>query len=396
MSLILFAVLFAGLLQGIILAVLLVRKRQNRLSNRILAFLVVVLVFHLSLVAIDIRDLFIRFPHLSRLSWLIPLLYGPLLLLFTQSIMKRGFRPGPVHGLYFLPFLVYLGLLTPYYLQPSAVKLMILTDPVLLARADFGMYNNITNYIHLSFASVCLYIYYREKRTLSDYFADPDRANFAWLKTFLWGIWLIMVYSWICFMARRYDWPGLSVLYPTNFLLAVALIYWISYKLLLNPYRWDQPAERSDVEITSINIEEPVIKPQIAQVKYQKTALSTDEINTIREKLISYMENEKPFLDPSLAIDGLAAQLDVKRHHLSQVINQEFGQNFFEFINKYRVTEFKEQVKKTDNAHLSILGLAFDCGFNSKATFNQVFKKVEGITPSAFLKQIKDENTRLN
>lgn len=396
MSLILFAVLFAGVLQGIILAVLLVRKNENRLSNRILACLVSVLVFHLSLIAIDIRDLFIRFPHLSRLSWLIPLLYGPLLLLFSQSIMSRGFRLKPVHGLYFLPFLVYLCLLMPYYLQSSAEKLAILTDPVLLARADFGMYNNVTNYIHLSFASVSLYIYYREKSVLPDYFADPDRVSFAWLKTFLWGIWVIMLYSWICFMARRYDWPGLSVLYPTNFLLAVALIYWISYKLLLNSYRWDQPAERADVETMPVKADEPVTQPQITQVKYQKTALSADELNTIREKLIQCMEKDKPFLDPSLAIDGLATQLGVKRHHLSQVINQEFGQNFFEFINKHRIAEFKEQVKKSDNAHLSILGLAYDSGFNSKATFNQVFKKMEGITPSAFLKQIRGENTRLN
>jgi AraC-like DNA-binding protein len=394
MTLILFAVLFAGVLQGIILAVLLVRKQENRLSNRILAGLVTVLVFHLSLVAIDSRDLFIRIPHLSRLSWLIPLLYGPLLLLFTQSIMNRGFRIRPVHGLYLLPFLVYLALLMPYYLQSPAEKLAVLTNPVLLARADFGMYNNVTNYIHLSFTAVCLYIYYSKKRILPDYFADPGRASFAWLKTFLWGIGLIMLYSWLCFMARRYDWPGLAALYPSNFLLAVALIYWISYKLLLNPYRWDQPAEGPGKEIAQDIIKEPVRQPEITQVKYQKTALAATEISSIREKLITFIEKEKPFLDPGLAIDGLAAQLNVKRHHLSQVINQEFGQNFFEFINKYRVAEFKKQVKQSDKAHLSILGLAFDCGFNSKAAFNQVFKKQEGITPSAFVKQVKEENTR--
>ncbi|PZR26013.1 MAG: hypothetical protein DI535_15780 [Citrobacter freundii] len=394
MTLILFAVLFAGVLQGSILVALLVRKQENRLSNRILACLVAVLVVHLLLVAIDIRDLFPRFPHLSRLSWLIPVLYGPLLLLLTQSIMNRGFRLKLIHGCYFLPFAVYLFLLMPYYLQPGAVKRAILSDPVLVSAADFGMYNNITNYLHLSFATVCLYIYYREKRTLPDYFADAERANFAWLKTFLWGIWLIMVYSWICFMGRRYDWPGLSVLYPSNFLLAVALIYWISYKLLLNPYRWDQPAEQPEVEIAVTNSGESRVKPEPAQIKYQKTALPDDEINAIREKLLNFMANEKPFLDPALALDGLATQLELKRHHLSQVINQEFGQNFFEFINKYRVAEFKELVQKNENAHLSILGLAYDCGFNSKATFNQVFKKMEGTTPSAFLKKVKDENTR--
>jgi AraC-like DNA-binding protein len=388
MNLFLFAILFAGVLQGIILAILLVRKRTNRLSNRILACLVTVLVLHLSLVAIDVRDLFLRFPHLTRISWLIPLLYGPLLLLLTQSIMLRGFRLRPVQAICFLPFCVYLILLSPYYFQSADSKLAFMADAGMVSKADFGMYNNLTNYLHISFAVLCLYIYYRNRKKLPDYFADADRAKFSWLETFLWGILLIMLYSWLCFMARRYEWPGLSALYPTNFLLAVALIYWLSYKLLMNPYAWDQPsAETQDPE--PIMMTQTPVQPVNSPVKYQKTALPVEEASSIKEKLILHMAKEKPFLDPALAIDDLATQLGVKRHHLSQVINQEFGQNFFEFVNTYRVAEFKEQVKNGEAGALSILGLAFDCGFNSKATFNQVFKKQEGITPSAFLKQQK-------
>ncbi|MET0463134.1 MAG: helix-turn-helix transcriptional regulator [Chitinophagaceae bacterium] len=385
MSLVLFAILFAGVLQGIILAVLLFRKTDNRLSNRILAALVGVLVAHLSLVAIDIRDLFLVFPHLSRLSWLIPHCYGPLLLLLTQSIVIRGFRLKWVHLFYFLPLLVYLVLLSPYYIAGAAEKIVYLSDPGIVKRADFGVYNHLTNYFHIGFTSLSLFLFYRNRKAMPDFFADPGRARLAWLETFLWAIWAIMVFSWFCFISRRYDWPWFSSLYPNNFLLAVFLVYWLSYKLLLNSYRWDQQVN----EVVPATLP-AVIREEVSMaVKYQKTAIPESEVAEIRSRLLQWMIGNKPYLDPALTIDDLAGQLNVRRHHLSQVINQEFSRNFFEFINGYRIDAFKELAVKQENHHLSIMGMAFDCGFNSKATFNQVFKKQEGITPSAFLKQNK-------
>jgi AraC-like DNA-binding protein len=382
MNLILFAILFAGVLQGGILCVLLFLKKDNRTSNRILACLVFVLVVHLSLVAIDVRDLFLTFPHLSRLSWLIPHCYGPLLLLLTQSIVIRGFRLRWVHLCYFLPLIVYLALLSPYYISGTAEKIAYLSDPVVVNKADFGIYNHLTNYFHIGFTSASLLIFYRNRNALPDFFSDPGRARLAWLETFLWAIWSIMVFSWFCFISRRYDWPWFSSLYPNNFLLAVFVVYWLSYRLLLNPYRWDQtmpPPQDPPI----------LIQESIAAVKYQKTAIPISEIAEIKDRLLQWMMKEKPYLDPGLTIDDLAGQLNLKRHHLSQVINQEFSRNFFEFINGYRVEAFKGMAVRPENRHLSIMGMAFDCGFNSKATFNQVFKKQEGVTPSAFLKQIE-------
>jgi AraC-like DNA-binding protein len=387
MSLILFAILFAGVLQGGILCVLLLRKRDNRLSNSILAALVLVLVVHLSLVAIDVRDLFVKVPHLSRLSWLIPHCYGPLLLLLTQSIVVKGFRLKWGHICYFLPFLVYLILLSPYYLSGLEEKIAYLSDPAVVNRADFGIYNHLTNYFHIGFTSASLIIFYHNRKALPDLFSDPGRAGLRWLETFLWAIWSIMVLSWFCFISRRYEWPWFSSLYPNNFLLAVLMVYWLSYRLLLNPFRWDKVMEASENPLAS----EVSAAEEIVPEKYQKTAIPAKNVDTIKSRLLEWMETAKPYLEPALTIDDLAAQLHIKRHHLSQVINQEFSQNFFEFINGYRIAAFKEISVKPENRHMSIIGLAYDCGFNSKATFNQVFKKQEGITPSAFLKQGKME-----
>lgn len=370
MSLLVFAILFSGVLQGFLLAALLFIKKPNQLSNKLLASLITILIVHLSLIAIDVKALFIHFPHLSRLSWVIPLLYGPLILLLTQSIVKINFVLQKKHLLYFLPFIIYAIALTPYFLLTTQEKVEFLKDTIQVTKADFGIYNSITGFIHIGFVSFALWMLYIYKKKLPAYFSNPGRVYIKWLEQFLWAILIIMIFSVIAFFAKKHNTSFLSIIYPYNFLLVVFLIYWIAYKLLLTPSTNNSPSKEIDQ-------------------KYLKTALSSKKVESIKLKLKEHMTQEKPYLNPDLSIDDLSSQLVVKRHHLSQVINLSFNKNFFEFINSYRIEEFKKQAKSLDNDHLSILGIALNCGFNSKATFNAVFKKQEGITPSAYIKEEK-------
>jgi AraC-like DNA-binding protein len=96
------------------------------------------------------------------------------------------------------------------------------------------------------------------------------------------------------------------------------------------------------------------------------------------------MEHERPFTDGDLTIQKLAAQLSVPSHHLSQVINERLNQTFSDFINSYRVEEAKRRLLDPAAKHLSILGIAEEVGFNSKSSFNSVFKKHTNMTPSEF------------
>jgi AraC-like DNA-binding protein len=86
-----------------------------------------------------------------------------------------------------------------------------------------------------------------------------------------------------------------------------------------------------------------------------------------------------------LSLADLARRMRTNPVVLSQVINMGVGKNFNDFVNHYRVEEFKQQAKKPTNAHLSLLGIALDCGFNSKATFNRAFRKFTGTSPGEFL-----------
>jgi AraC-like DNA-binding protein len=103
-------------------------------------------------------------------------------------------------------------------------------------------------------------------------------------------------------------------------------------------------------------------------------------------QLTRVMEMKKPFLEPMLTIYDLSKLMDIPPHQLSKVINSEFHCNFFEFINSYRVEEFKQKSFSREYKNLTILAVALECGFNSKSAFNRIFKESTGVTPGDFIK----------
>jgi AraC-like DNA-binding protein len=114
-------------------------------------------------------------------------------------------------------------------------------------------------------------------------------------------------------------------------------------------------------------------------------ALRDTDLGHWKRKVLAYFDKEKCYLNPELTLSELATKLDTNTSVLSAVINTGFGKNFNDFVNEYRVEEFKRKAAKPDSKHLTLLAIAFDCGFNSKATFNRAFKKVTDVSPKAFL-----------
>ncbi|MCP4151788.1 MAG: AraC family transcriptional regulator [bacterium] len=102
------------------------------------------------------------------------------------------------------------------------------------------------------------------------------------------------------------------------------------------------------------------------------------------DKLLLYMETEKPYLNPNLSINDVSENTSIPAYMLSQVINSRLGKNFFNFINGYRIDASKKLLKDKGNAERSILDILYECGFNSKSSFNKAFKSLTGMTPSQF------------
>ena len=120
------------------------------------------------------------------------------------------------------------------------------------------------------------------------------------------------------------------------------------------------------------------------KMKYSGSTLKDDEATKYTEQLAEYMLRERPYLNPELTLTQLASDLDITTHHLSQIINEQFKLNFFEYINQFRVEEVKARIKNPKFENYSLLGIALDSGFNSKSAFNRMFKKFTNQTPSQF------------
>ncbi|MEO1097062.1 MAG: AraC family transcriptional regulator, partial [Bacteroidota bacterium] len=120
--------------------------------------------------------------------------------------------------------------------------------------------------------------------------------------------------------------------------------------------------------------------------RYQKSGLDADRSANLIKQLNELMEEEKPYLNSKLTLSELAERLGSSKNHLSQAINETIGKNFFDYINAYRIEEVKVRMKNPDHDHVTLLGIALDSGFSSKSSFNNIFKKVTGQTPSEFKK----------
>jgi adenylate cyclase len=125
--------------------------------------------------------------------------------------------------------------------------------------------------------------------------------------------------------------------------------------------------------------------------KYRQQLFSKEGIERKKEELAALMESEAPYFDPELSLKSLAELMKLPANHLSQLLNEGFGMNFSMFIKSYRIEAFKSLAADPTNRHLTILGLAFEAGFNSKTTFNTFFRKTTGMTPKAYWKSIAKE-----
>jgi AraC-like DNA-binding protein len=122
----------------------------------------------------------------------------------------------------------------------------------------------------------------------------------------------------------------------------------------------------------------------------QKTVVQDPESTRKEvEKLEKYMAEQSPFKNPKVSLSELASQIQMPSHLLSKIINDHYQQNFFDFINHYRIEEFKKMVIDPKNHNLTFLALAYEVGFNSKTAFNRSFKKSTNQTPREYLDSIK-------
>jgi adenylate cyclase len=170
-------------------------------------------------------------------------------------------------------------------------------------------------------------------------------------------------------------------------------------------FKWVEQAIENNSSLLFIRYVDPIVNALKKDSRYdvfKKTIFQTDKLEgSTKQKtallnatksaeystrLLAYLSENESFLNPDLSLRELASQIEIHPNHLSWLLNNNFGKNYNEFINKYRIEAFKLNAKVPKNAHLTIEGLAYESGFNSKTVFNTYFKKETGLTPKQFLK----------
>jgi AraC-like DNA-binding protein len=369
----------AASLQGLFLGVLLFRSKVNQPANKILAILIFILSFHLILVGFDNREFFITFPHLSRISWIIGSLYWPLIFLFVQYLTRT--QPDKIWKSFwaFIPFLSFLIILLPYYLQSAEEKRMLLDNFEKASEADFGWLNQTISVLHLFFQGFSLFYYLKVEKKLREEYSVIESVRILWLKQFLILLLVATVVAVFSFFARTWNIPVLSSLYSFHFIGVVFIFYWLSYKALTHPV------------IFGLNPERPIPDDVVAEEKtdasqkYIKSGVEEERLTIIFHAVQDILIKDKLYRKNNLTLSELADRVNYPRHQVSQAINSQYNGNFFDLVNDYRVEDFKLLAVDPSRKHLSLLGIAQESGFNSKASFYAIFKKKTGKTPSEYL-----------
>lgn len=209
--------------------------------------------------------------------------------------------------------------------------------------------------------------------------SDTAPVNLQWLLQLLWGILFMIVLS-VTNIVPFHLFP--SVL-PLGYLVCTAYItYYMLAQKEVYPYE--------EAQLKSLDL---IVRPVEEKLKARISILIMEDLKV---KLIYLMETERMFLNSELSLPELSEHMGISPHDLSYVLNEGIGTNFYQFINAYRVAEAKRLMLSGKYAHLNILGIAYNAGFNAKTTFNTAFKRETGLSPSRFMKQCADnQNTAI-
>lgn len=365
-------------LQAFIFASLLLIRyfKKKDTSALILSLLIFITGYHRTSYTIGFMDWYDTFRNTKINYWLIALslAIGPLLYFYIKSITTSNFKFRKKDFLHFIPVCLYIvykisifiyDALQPGFEDTQNGYLKVFLDEKYVGPL-IGVVENLQMLLYLAF-TIQLYYVYRKK--IQQFFSNTYSLELNWIRNFLFIYSFLFLYS----LFQGVIGSVITDLHWTqrwwyHFFTAVAIIYigikgYFTDTSKLNNLNFSVTAK----ETTSI----------------PSTELSNDLIRN--KKIIKeFMAEEKPFLNPDLNLTQLSQMLKIPASVISETINSGFDKNFNDFVNSYRVKEVQTMLKEGKQQQLSLLGIAYECGFNSKATFNRVFKKLTNTSPSQY------------
>ncbi len=302
----------------------------------------------------------------------------PFLYLYVLSITDRDFRLRPIHLVHTAFFVAIGAFIVAEFRSKGIIALIMISryNDTLFIRQDyynFRLLHVLQLYIYILMCCRRLAVH---RKTIRDVFSSLNDVNLRWLKVFLcllsaWG--LLGIATLVVYNVN-------FAKYPLSFVVFYAVF------LCVMTYAFLQSLSQREIDLPGSTH---------AERKYERNPLSFEESERHLERLVSYMEEKQPFLNPDVTINDLAKGTKISSHTISQVLNTRLNQNFYDFVNSYRVNESLRLLADTADRRKTIIEILFESGFNSKSTFNSAFKKHTGMTPSEF-KRRKDPGSGSN
>ncbi len=351
--------------------VLLLNKKAKSLSDKILTFWMLVISVHLISSYLHFQGYWEVNPHLVGITAPLPLLYGPLLYLYVLYSIRNNEQLSRKDYWHFLPVLsAYLYMCRFYFFYTTEEKRLVDSGQI----KDFDIFSIILLMaILISGIAYSIYAYRLLKKhqlLLDNNFSNTEGIDLKWLRSFIGSVGLIFLTVVVVIITK--DLIGVNYPFNPDFIFYSMLVISI---LILGYF---------GIRHENIFVDNVIVElPEKTKATYEKSGLKEDMASEKYNELLDLMANQKPYLEPKLSLSKLSQLLGISPNHLSQIINQFEKQNFNDFVNQYRVKEFIR--KSSEKDHLSFLALALESGFNSKSTFNTVFKKHKGLTPSQFI-----------
>ena len=366
--------------QGLFLTIFILQKYAKVYAARFVGLLI--FLYSLSLLFMIVNDLgyAVKMEELYMAFLAIPFVIGPLHYFFALYLIRPRQRLRVSDFLHFLPSLfVLIGLPTFACLspQPFAANADALGGTV----PKYFIFFNWTIYIHaVTYSIVSLRKLRQHARKIKDVFSSVEKVQLNWLLNVTY---LVLVVTTVFGIENLLMSFGINATnyYTASSVMVAVYVYTLGYMGLLRMDVFLDP--RVSVSIQNV----PTLKSAEGRQKYQKSGLSPEKAKAYLDFIVTVMESKKPFHDNGLTLNQLAEMVDMTPHNLSEVLNTQLGQNFFDFINSYRVEEVKAALVEPDKQHLTLLAIAFDAGFNSKTAFNTIFKKYTGKTPSEYRRE---------
>jgi len=367
--------IFLGMVQGVVLGYFFLKhSRGPQRPNRYLGGLILGLTLLMTDVWLCYTNYMFRVVWLDDSTEWVNLLVAPLLYLYFRERLKRPVRWAWLHTLPSALYLLYLlGLWFP---QPVALKYNAYISafhpqlPRLRVEAygpDWAWWPK-DAIIELTMASMVAYlllsagVVWRAFRRKGLPFFSNQNPDLAWNRNLLFQIFTTVLVFVLCRLTFPDDLGDHLIAAHMAF-----VVYATSFALLRQSAHFaPKPSEPEPTR------------------KYEKSSLTSEQEGATLRRLGEVMVSEKPFLDPACSLPGLAGRLGVSPHHLSQVLNDRLGKNFFEFLAEHRVEDAKRLLADPALAHLKLEEIGERVGYASKSAFNGAFKKRTGQTPSEF------------